>query len=57
VATSDRPIVETGAERRCDRMSAQVFVEHDLFGAFPALWLLLVLVLTALGVVAHASFA
>jgi hypothetical protein len=38
-------------------MSAQVFVEHDLFGAFPALWLLLVLVLTALGVVAHASFA
>jgi len=38
-------------------MSAQMFVEHDLLGAFPALWLLFVLVLTALGVVAHASFA
>jgi hypothetical protein len=32
-------------------------VENDLLGAWPALWLLLVLVLTALGVVAHASFA
>jgi hypothetical protein len=32
-------------------------VENDLLGVVPALWLLLVLVLTALGVVAHASFA
>jgi hypothetical protein len=32
-------------------------VENELLGAFPALLLLLVLVLTALGVVAHASFA
>ena len=38
-------------------MSAQTFVEHDLLGAHPALWLLLVLVLTVLGALAHASFA
>ncbi len=38
-------------------MSAQTFLEGDLLGADPALWLLLVLVLTALGVLAHASFA
>jgi hypothetical protein len=38
-------------------MSAQTFVEHDLLGAYPALWLLFVLVLTVLGIVAHASFA
>ena len=39
-------------------MSAHgTFVEHDLLGAYPALWLLFVLVLTVLGVVAHASFA
>ena len=38
-------------------MFAQTFVEHDRLGAMAAIWLLLVLVLTALGVVAHASFA
>jgi hypothetical protein len=38
-------------------MSAQTFVEPDLLGAYPALWLLFVLVLTVLGVFAHASFA
>ena len=32
-------------------------VENDLLGVIPALWLLLVLVLTALGVIAHATFA
>ena len=32
-------------------------VENDLLGVSPTLWLLLVLVLTALGVVAHATFA
>ena len=38
-------------------MFAQSFVERDLVGAHASLWLLLVLVLTVLGVVAHASFA
>ena len=39
-------------------MAAQTqFFENDLVGAFPALLLFLVLILTALGVVAHASFA
>jgi hypothetical protein len=39
-------------------MSAQTqLIERDPLGAWPAIWLLLVLVLTVLGVVAHASFA
>ena len=39
-------------------MAAQTqFFENDLLGAFPALLLVLVLILTALGIVAHASFA
>jgi len=39
-------------------MSAQMqLIEHDPLGAYPALWLLLVLVLTVVGVIAHASFA
>ena len=32
-------------------------IQDDLPSAWPALWLLIVLVLTVLGVVAHASFA
>jgi hypothetical protein len=38
-------------------MFAQSTIEQPLFGAFPALLVLLVLVLAALGVVADASFA
>jgi hypothetical protein len=39
-------------------MSAQThYFENDLLGAFPAVLLLLVLILTALGVVAHVAFA
>jgi hypothetical protein len=39
-------------------MSAQThYFENDLLGAFPALLLVLVLILTALGVMAHAAFA
>jgi hypothetical protein len=39
-------------------MSAQTqLFEHDLLGASAALWLLLVLVLTVLGALAHATFA
>jgi hypothetical protein len=38
-------------------MSAQTqYLEVDALGAFPAFALLLVLVLTALGVIAHAAF-
>lgn len=39
-------------------MSARTYhLEGDLFGAVPALMLVLVLVLTMLGVVAHVAFA
>jgi hypothetical protein len=39
-------------------MAAQThYLETDLLGAFPALLLVLVLILTALGVLAHAAFA
>lgn len=39
-------------------MSAQTqYFENDLLGAFPAVFLLLVLAMTALGVVAHVAFA
>jgi cell division protein FtsL len=39
-------------------MTAQTqLFENDLLGGVPALFLLLVLILTALGVVAHATFA
>jgi hypothetical protein len=46
----------TDARRR--DMSAQTqFLDTDVFGAVPALVLFLALVLTALGVIAHAAFA
>jgi len=32
-------------------------IESNPLGAWPALWLVLLLVLTVLGVIAHASFA
>lgn len=39
-------------------MTAQTqFLETNLLGAFPALLLVLVLVLTLLGVIAHVGFA
>jgi hypothetical protein len=39
-------------------MAAQThYVDNDLLGAFPGLLLVLLLVLTALGVIAHAAFA
>jgi hypothetical protein len=45
-------------ERRREEMSAQTqYFEVDGLGAFPAFVLLLFLVLSALGVVAHAAFA
>lgn len=37
-------------------LQTQTF-DRDLFGAVPALWLVLVVVLTLLGVVAHVAFA
>jgi hypothetical protein len=39
-------------------MAAQThYFDNDLLGAFPGLLLVLVLILTALGVIAHAAFA
>ena len=38
-------------------MSQTQLIETNVLGAWTALWLLLVLVLTVLGVIAHASFA
>jgi hypothetical protein len=38
-------------------MSQTQLIEINVLGAWTALWLLLVLVLTVLGVIAHASFA
>ena len=55
--TSDRPIAAEVPKEARPMFAQSHVVENDLLGAFPALLLLLVLVLTALGVVAHASFA
>jgi hypothetical protein len=38
-------------------MSQTQLIELNVVGAWTALWLLLLLVLTVLGVIAHASFA
>jgi hypothetical protein len=55
--TSDRPIAAEVPKEARPMFAQSHVVENDLLGVIPALWLLLVLVLTALGVVAHASFA
>jgi len=50
----DRP---AGARKEARSMSQTQLIETNVLGAWTALWLLLVLVLTVLGVIAHASFA
>ena len=47
-----------GSRKEARSMAAQThYFENDLLGAFPGLLLVLVLILTALGVIAHAAFA
>jgi hypothetical protein len=50
------PIRQDPERRRV--MSAQTpYLEVDAIGVFPTLFLLIVMMLTALGIVAHVSFA
>jgi hypothetical protein len=55
---SGRPIAERSNRKESSPMTAQTLdFETDPLGTFPALLLILVLVLTLLGVVAHVAFA
>jgi hypothetical protein len=56
-STSDRPIAAEARKEAHPMFAQSPVVENDPLGVIPALWLLLVLVLTAIGVVAHATFA
>jgi hypothetical protein len=56
--SSDRIGSPQNGRKEARSMSAQThYFENDLLGAFPAVLLFLVLILTALGVVAHVAFA